>query len=85
MNFLSSQPFSKMCQSRPLMNATSEPGRMRTYSVPFAAVRVKRGSTTISAALLRSLACRMCCIATGCASAGLDPIRIIAFEKCMSL
>ncbi len=48
MNSLSSQPFSKMCQRMPQISATSVPGRKRTYSVACAAVRVKRGSSTIS-------------------------------------
>ena len=46
----------------------SVPERMRTYSSAFAAVRVKRGSTTIIRAPV-SFACSMCSIDTGCASA----------------
>ena len=47
MYFLSSQPFLKMWYSMPNRNGMSEPERMRTYSSALAAVRVKRGSTTI--------------------------------------
>ena len=51
----------------------SEPERMRTYSSALAAVRVKRGSTTI---ILQpaSLACSMCSIDTGWASAAFEPM-----------
>ena len=85
MNSLSSQPLSKMCQTMPQMSATSEPGRKRTYSSACAAVRVKRGSQTISGALFCSLARKMCRSETGCASAGLPPMRKIALELWMSL
>ena len=51
MNSLSSQPFSKMCQRMPQTSATSVPGRNRTYSSAWAAVRVKRGSQTMTGAL----------------------------------
>ena len=51
----------------------SEPERMRTYSSALAAVRVKRGSTTIILQP-RSLAWSMCSIDTGCASAAFDPM-----------
>ena len=81
---LSSQPFSKMCHNTPQMIATSVPGRMRTKWSACAAVRVKRGSTTIIFAPF-SLARRMCCIETGCASVGFEPMKNIAFEFCMSL
>ena len=47
---LSSQPFSKISRRMPQMSAMSVPGRKRTYSVACAAVRVKRGSHTISGA-----------------------------------
>ena len=69
----------------PQISATSVPGRKRTYSVACAAVRVKRGSQTINGALFCSLAFSMCCSETGCASAGLPPIRKIAFDFMMSL
>ena len=82
---LSSQPFSKMCQSRPQIRAMSVPERKRTYSVACAAVRVKRGSQTMNAALFCSLALSRCCSDTGCASAGLPPMRNIAFVFMMSL
>ena len=62
----------------------SDPERMRTYSSALAAVRVKRGSTTIIFAPV-SLACSMCSIDTGCASAAFEPMYIAAFEFCMSL
>ena len=81
---LSSQPFSKMCQSMPHIRPTSEPGRSCTCRSAWAAVRVKRGSHTIIFAPF-SFARRMCCIATGWASAGFDPTKIIAFALCMSL
>ena len=79
-NSLSSQPFSKICHRIPQTRATSEPGRKRTYSSAWAAVRVKRGSQTISGALFCSLALSMCSKDTGCASAGLPPIKKIALE-----
>ncbi len=85
MNSLSSQPFSKMCQRMPQISATSVPGRNRTYSSACAAVRVKRGSQTISGALFCSFARRTCSSETGCASAGLPPMMKIAFELWMSL
>ena len=85
MNSLSSHSFSKMCQSRPQISAMSVPGRKRTYSVACAAVRVKRGSHTIIAALFCSLALSRCCSETGWASAGLPPMRNIAFDFMMSL
>ena len=68
----------------PQITAMSVPGRCCTCSVAIAAVRVKRGSTTMKGALLRSLAVRMCCIATGCASAGLPPKVMIDFDLRMS-
>jgi hypothetical protein len=46
---------------------------MRTYSSALAAVRVKRGSTTIILQPV-SLACSMCSMLTGCASAALEPM-----------
>jgi hypothetical protein len=82
---LSSQPFSKTCHRMPQISAMSVPGRKRTYSVACAAVRVKRGSHTIIAALFCSLAFRMCCNDTGCASAALLPMKSMAFEFIMSL
>ena len=82
---LSSQPFSKMCQSTPQITATSVPERMRTNSLACAAVRVKRGSKTISGALFCSLALSRCSSDTGCASAGLPPIRKMARLLWMSL
>ena len=62
----------------------SEPERMRTYSSALAAVRVKRGSTTI---ILQpaSLACSTCSMDTGCASAALEPMYSAALAFCMSL
>ncbi len=62
----------------------SVPERMRTNSSAFAAVRVKRGSTTIIFAPF-SFACSMCSIDTGCASAAFDPMYNAHFEFCMSL
>ena len=62
----------------------SEPERMRTYSSAFAAVRVKRGSTTIILEPF-SFACSMCSIDTGCASAAFDPMYSAHFVFCMSL
>ena len=41
-----------MCQRMPQTSATSVPGRNRTYSSAWAAVRVKRGSQTMIGALL---------------------------------
>ncbi len=69
----------------PQISATSVPGRNRTYSSACAAVRVKRGSQTMSGALFCSFAFSMCCIATGWASAGLPPIWKMARELWMSL
>ncbi len=62
----------------------SVPERMRTYSSAFAAVRVKRGSTTIICAPV-SFACSMCSIDTGCASAAFEPMYIAHLVFCMSL
>ena len=84
MYFLSSQPFLKMWYSTPNRNGMSEPERMRTYWSALAAVRVKRGSTTIILVPV-SLACSMCSIDTGCASAALLPMYSAALEFCMSL
>ncbi|MDI3515415.1 MAG: hypothetical protein PWP40_2644 [Rhodocyclaceae bacterium] len=81
---LSSQPFWKMWYSRPNRKGTSVPERMRMYWWALAAVRVKRGSTTIIFAPF-SLACRMCSSDTGCASAAFEPMNSIAFAFCMSL
>jgi hypothetical protein len=53
--------------------------------VACAAVRVKRGSQTISGALFSSLAFRTCSSETGCASAGLPPMMKIARLLWMSL
>src|SRR5438067_1981651 len=64
---LSSQPFLNTWCSTPKRNATSEPERWRTYMSAFAAVRVKRGSTTITLQPF-SLACSVCSIDTGCES-----------------
>src|SRR3954447_21581979 len=77
MNSLSSQPFWKMCHSIPQITGMSVPERMRTYSVACAAVRVNRGSITIMLARLISFPASTCCIATGCASAGLPPMMIM--------
>ena len=62
----------------------SEPERMRTYSSALAAVRVKRGSTTI---ILQpfSLACSMCSMLTGCASAAFEPMYSATLALRMSL
>ena len=62
----------------------SVPERMRTYWSALAAVRVKRGSATIILAPF-SLACSVCSIDTGCASAAFEPMNSIALEFCMSL
>ena len=62
----------------------SVPERMRTYWSALAAVRVKRGSTTIIFAPV-SLACSMCSIDTGCASAALEPMYNAHLVFCMSL
>ena len=51
----------------------SEPERMRTYSSALAAVRVNRGSTTIIFVPV-SLACSICSMLTGWASAALEPM-----------
>ena len=84
MKALSSQPFLKMCHRMPFNSATSEPERWRKYMSAFAAVRVKRGSTTM---ILQpfSFACSVCSIDTGCASAAFDPRKKMHFEFCMSL
>ena len=84
MYFLSSQPFLKMWWRRPNTNAMSEPERIRTYSSALAAVRVKRGSTTIILQPV-SLACSMCSIETGCASAAFEPMYIAHLVLRMSL
>ncbi len=62
----------------------SVPERRRTNWSALAAVRVKRGSTTI---ILQpaSLACSMCSNDTGCASAALLPMYSAALLFCMSL
>jgi hypothetical protein len=62
----------------------SVPERMRTYSSALAAVRVKRGSTTIILQPV-SLACSMCSRLTGCASAALEPMYNATLLFCMSL
>src|SRR5258707_9034074 len=49
-----------------------------------AAVRVKRGSATITLQPF-SLACSVCSIDTGCASAAFEPRNTIDFEFCSSL
>src|SRR5262245_50866084 len=49
-------------------------GRRRTYAVACAAVRVRRGSMTITLALCISAPSIRCCIETGWASAGLPPM-----------
>ena len=85
MNSLSSQPFWNTCQRMPQMTGMSVPGRMRTKSVAWAAVRVKRGSMTIRFALLSSLPSSTCCSDTGCASAGLPPMMIMVLDLRMSL
>jgi hypothetical protein len=84
MYFLSSQPFLKMWCSMPNRNAMSEPERMRTYSSALAAVRVKRGSTTI---ILQPVPWHAACAAceTGCASAALEPMYNAHLLFCMSL
>ena len=84
MNSLSSQPFWKMCQSMPQISGTSVPERKRRYWSACAAVRVKRGSATISLPPC-SLPRMTCCMATGCASAALLPMKNIVFDRCMSL
>jgi hypothetical protein len=62
----------------------SVPERMRTYSSALAAVRVKRGSTTIILQPV-SLACSMCNMLTGWASAALEPMYRATLLFCMSL
>ena len=62
----------------------SVPERSRTNSSALAAVRVKRGSTTIIFAPF-SLACSMCSSDTGCASAAFEPMYSAHFVFCMSL
>src|SRR5882762_8267887 len=81
---LSSQPFLNTWYSSPKRNATSEPERTRTYMSALAAVRVKRGSATITLQPF-SLACRVCSIDTGCASAAFEPKNSSDFEFCSSL
>ena len=71
--------------SMPQITAMSVPLRNRTYSVAWAAVRVKRGSSTNTLARLISLPVRMCCSDTGCASAAFDPMKTMVFELRMSL
>src|ERR1700745_2096637 len=68
----------------PNMKGMSVPERMRTYTSAFAAVRVKRGSTTIIRAPV-SFACSICSIDTGCASAALEPTYNAHLVFCMSL
>ena len=77
-------PFLKMMCNRPNKNGLSVPERIRTYSSAFAAVRVKRGSTTIILAPV-SLACSACSRDTGCASAALEPMYSMHLVFCMSL
>ena len=84
MNFRSSQPFSKIVRTTPQTNGMSVPGRMVTWWCALAAVRVKRGSTTIMRAPF-SLACSTICIDTGCASAAFEPMNSIALVFSMSL
>jgi hypothetical protein len=81
---LSSQPFLKMWCSTPKISGTSLPERKRTYLSALAAVRVKRGSATITLQPF-SLACRVCSIDTGCASAALEPRNSKDLEFCSSL
>ena len=81
---LSSQPFSKMCHNMPQISGTSVPGRSRRNWSACAAVRLKRGSATISLPPF-SLPRSTCCMATGCASAALLPMKNIALQLCMSL
>jgi hypothetical protein len=85
MKSLSSQPFFTMCHIMPIRNGMSVPGRMRTYSVACAAVRVKRGSATMKLARLISLPARRCWTEIGCASAGLPPRMSIVRELRRSL
>src|SRR5512140_1504298 len=84
MYFLSSQPFLKMWYSTPNRNGMSVPERIRTYSSALAAVRVKRGSTTIILQAF-SLACSMCSMLTGCASAAFEPMYNAHLLFCISL
>jgi hypothetical protein len=85
MNSLSSQPFFTMCHIMPMRNAMSVPGRRRTYSVAWAAVRVKRGSATMKFARLISLPASQCWTEIGCASAGVPPRISMVFELRRSL
>ena len=73
MYFLSSQPFLKMWYRMPNSTGMSVPERKRMYWSALAAVRVKRGSATIILVPV-SLACSMCSMLTGCASAALEPM-----------
>ncbi len=84
MYLVSSQPFLKMWYRMPNSTGMSVPERKRTYSSAFAAVRVRRGSQTISFAPF-SFACSMCTIDTGCASAAFEPMYNAHFVFCMSL
>ncbi len=68
----------------PQISGTSVPERIRMYWSACAAVRVKRGSTTISLPPF-SLPLSTCCIATGWASAALLPMKNIVLHRCMSL
>ena len=81
---MSSQPLANTWYSTPKMNGMSEPERIRTNSSAFAAVRVKRGSTTIILVPV-SFACSMCSIETGCASAAFEPMYMAALALRMSL
>ena len=74
-----------MCHMMPQTTAMSVPERMRTKSVACAAVRVKRGSMTMTLARFVSLPVRMCCSETGCASAAFEPMKMMVFELRMSL
>jgi len=74
-----------MCHIIPYSTGMSVPGRMRTYSVACAAVRVRRGSMTMKLPLLSSADSNMCCMATGCASAALLPMNSSVLALRMSL
>ena len=84
MYFLSSHPLVRIWFRTPHRKAMSDPDRMRTYSSALAAVRVKRGSTTIIFAPF-SLAWSMCRTDTGCASAAFEPMYSAHLVFCMSL
>ena len=81
---LSSHPFLTMCHITPYRKGISPPERRRTKWSALAAVRVKRGSTTMTFAPT-SRACTEKSIDTGCASAAFEPMYMMALAFIMSL